>query len=159
MRTIQEDFREYAHLDRQRTGDGLTPVQYRRWRTLRERLDAAFGSRRPAGRNERRASLRVPIRLRAVYDAASGLEGTATQLSRTGCFVRTEVPAAVGTNLTLVLAAGTAGALEVPAQVVSHNGSRGGAAPGMGLRFRDPSAATRKQLDALYEAVEAEGAA
>jgi hypothetical protein len=156
MRTIQEDFREFAHLDRKRRGDGLSPRQLHRWEVLRARLDDAFGSRPPEGRTERRRSLRVPTRLRVICGAAAGPDGTVVNLSRTGCFVRTGTPAPLGAELTLLLEPGPgAPALEVEAQVVSGGPSE----RGMGLRFRTPPPDLRKRLDDLYEALEADAGA
>jgi hypothetical protein len=160
MRTIQEDFREFAHLDHKRRGDGLSPRELHRWQVLRSRLDGAFGSRPPAGSGERRSSLRVPTRMRVSFAAASGSEdmlthpeGTVTNLSRTGCFVCTETPAPLGTQLTLVLSLGTREEpIEVGAQVVSGGAGEGG----MGLRFCETSPESRKRLDALYEGLEAD---
>jgi uncharacterized protein (TIGR02266 family) len=158
MRTIQEDFREFAHLDRQRTGDGVTPHQYRRWLLLRPRLDKVFTTGPPEGLNERRMSLRVPTRLKVSYDALSGLEGILSNLSRTGCFIRADLPAPVGTRLELILHGGDLSeALELKAEVVSNetrdDGSTSGER-GMGLRFLDLSPDTQKQLDVIYASLE-----
>ena len=159
MRTIQEDFREFAHLDRKRTGDGVTPREYRRWLLLRHRLDKAFTAGPPEGQNERRRSLRIPTRMRVSYDALSGLEGVVSNLSRSGCFIRTDLPAPVGTRLDLMLqGASPDGVLELHAEVVSVDVRHDGTTPGergMGLRFLELSAESRKQLDALYAGLEA----
>lgn len=157
MRTLQEDFREFAHLDRKRTSDGVTTAEYRRWLQLRARLDQVFSSGPPQGRAERRRSLRVPTRLRVAYDAEAGLEGVVTNLSRTGCFVRTDLPASVGTKLTLLLRVAALGeTLELAAEVVSIDMSRDGRVRerGMGLRFLEMGPEARKQLDELYEQAE-----
>lgn len=159
MRTIQEDFREFAHLDRKRTGDGVSPREYRRWLLLRHRLDKAFTSGPPEGEKERRVSLRVPTRLHVSYDRLAGLEGVLRNLSRTGCFIRTDLPAPVGTRLDLVLRADSMHeVLELHAEVVTidmrHDGSTVGER-GMGLRFLDLSPETRKKLDTFYAGLEA----
>jgi uncharacterized protein (TIGR02266 family) len=159
MRTIQEDFREFAHLDRKRTGDGVTPREYRRWLLLRHRLDKAFTSGPPEGQNERRSSLRVPTRLRVSYDRLAGLEGVLGNLSRTGCFIRTDLPAPVGTRLELVLSTDALpDVLELHAEVVSidvRQDGRMAGERGMGLRFIELSPETQKKLDALYAGLEA----
>jgi len=158
MRTLQEDFREFAHLDRKRTSDGITPAEYRRWLQLRLRLDGAFSSGPPQGSAERRRSLRLPTRLRVAYDVETGLEGLVTNLSRTGCFVRAELPAAIGTRLTLLLRVASLGeTLELDAEVISIDVSRDGRVHerGMGLRFLEMPPDSRKQLDELYERAEA----
>ena len=151
MRSLPEHFHEFVHLDRKREGDGITPAEYSRWLFLRAHLDDAFGSRPPSG-GERRGSLRVPTRLKVTYDEASGLDGTVTNLSRTGCFVRARLPAVVGARLMLVIGLGDGAVLEVPGQVVSCQAGR---EPGMGICFTHPSPEVRKQLDLLYEGLAA----
>lgn len=159
MRTIQEDFREFVHLDRRRTGDGVTPAQYRRWLELRHRLDKVFSAGPPEGQAERRGSLRIPTRLRVSYDPVSRLEGVVRNLSRTGCFICSDLPAPVGTRLQLVLGGrGMGEPLELDAKVVSHDVTHDGATPGlrgMGLRFVDVGPEARKKLDELYAGLEA----
>jgi len=159
MRTIQEDFREFVHLDRKRTGDGVTPTQYRRWLELRHRLDKVFSAGPPEGQPERRSSLRIPTRLRVTYDPVSHLEGVLRNLSRTGCFICSDLPAPVGTRLQLVLRGrGMAEPVELDAQVVSHDIAHDGAMPGlrgMGLRFVELGPEARKKLDELYATLEA----
>jgi len=159
MRTIQEDFREFAHLDRKRTGDGVTPHEYRRWLLLRHRLDKMFSSGPPGGEAERRASLRVPTRLVVSYDALAGLEGVLCNLSRSGCFIRAELPAPVGTRLELELRSpDRAEPLRLPSQVVTvdaHPDGTASAERGMGLRFVDLAPEVRKRLDDLYAGLEA----
>ena len=154
MRTIQQDFREFAHLDRKRTGDGVTPREYRRWLLLRHRLDKVFTSGPPAGQSERRTSLRVPTRLMVSYDALSGLDGVLTNLSRTGCFIRADLPAPVGTRLDLMLnGEDLPEVLELQAEVVSIDVRQDGSTlgeRGMGLRFLQLSADTQKKLDSIY---------
>jgi uncharacterized protein (TIGR02266 family) len=79
-------------------------------------------------------------------------------LSRTGCFIRTELPAAVGTRLTLLLGVAPLGeTLELDAEVVSTDVSRDGRLRerGMGLRFLDMKPESRKKLDELYGQAEA----
>lgn len=157
-RTIQEDFREFAHLDRKRTGDGVTPREYRRWQMLRQRLDGAFNAGPPAGERERRTSLRVPTRLVVTYDARSRLQGTLTNLSRSGCFIKTDLPASVGTRLTLVLRVATSGeVVEVEGEVVSNDCRADGTTPGergMGVRFLDATPEDQKKLDEVYASLE-----
>jgi len=159
MRTIQEDFREFAYLDRKRTGDGVTPREYRRWLLLRQRLDKAFTAGPPEGQSERRSSLRVPTRLVVFYDALAGLEGVLSNLSRTGCFIQTDLPAPIGTRLALLLSGqGLSDALEISAEVVSVDvrpDGRAAAQRGMGLRFFDVGSEARKKLDEIYSGLEA----
>jgi uncharacterized protein (TIGR02266 family) len=155
MRTIQEDFQEFLYLDQKRAGEGVSPKELGRWQLLYQRLEKAFaqGRERPPGA-ERRQSLRLPTRLRVTYDALSGLEGTVTNLSRGGCFVRTDLPAPVGTHLTLLLyLANLPDQIELGAEVVSVR-TRPRVVDrrdwGMGLCFENVAPETQKKLDELY---------
>lgn len=160
MRTIQDDFREYAYLDRKRSEEaGITPREYQRWLLLRSRLERVFSQGPPTEESERRGSLRIPTRLAVEYDAEAGLAGTVTNLSRTGCYISTELPAPVGTHLTLILELATTGErLELSAEVVSIIAARTGRASdrGMGLRFQDVPPEDQKRLDDLYASLRPE---
>jgi len=155
MRTIQEDFQEFLYLDQKRAGEGVSPKEFGRWQLLCQRLEKAFagGFGRPPGA-DRRQSLRLPTRLRVAYDALSGLEGTVINLSRGGCFVRTDLPAPIGTHLTLLLyVANLPELLELGGEVVSVRARPRVADPrdwGMGLRFENVPPETQKKLDDLY---------
>ena len=114
---------------------------------------------RPVARASAASSLRIPTRLLVNYDAFAGLEGVLSNLSRTGCFINTDLPAPVGTRLDLRLNDQTHGeALELPAEVVSidirHDGKAAGQR-GMGLRFLDLSAEAQKKLDEIYSSLAA----
>lgn len=154
MRSIQEDFREFAYLDRKRTAEGLAAFEFERWQILHHRLDKLFSGGRPEGAREQRQSLRLPTRLRVVYDGLSGSEGTVANLSRGGCFIKTEVPAARGTRLTLLIEArNLENVLEIEAEVVSVVLRRAGFGRGMGLRFLPMPPETQKKLNELYESI------
>jgi uncharacterized protein (TIGR02266 family) len=151
MRTLQEDFQEFIHLDRKREADGLTTIEFERWQILHHRLDAAFGGRRPPGAAEQRQSLRLPTRLRVTYDGLRDEGGVVVNLSRGGCFVRTRLPAPVGTRLNLIIDATNAGEeIEVEGEVVSTCLRNVGRGPGMGIRFEDMSPEDAKRLEDLY---------
>ncbi|HKJ23717.1 MAG TPA: PilZ domain-containing protein [Myxococcota bacterium] len=154
MRTIQEDFREFVHLDRKRTTDGLTTVEFKRWQILHYRLDKAFAGRPPPGDAEQRASLRLPTRLRVTYDGLGGEGGTMVNLSRGGCFVRTDLPAPIGTRLTLIVDAANVGeTLEIDGEVVSVSLRQVGRGRGMGIRFDAMTPEVAKKLSDLYEQI------
>jgi uncharacterized protein (TIGR02266 family) len=151
-RTIQEDFREFLYLDCRRVADGLSTTEFERWQILHHRLNSAFSSAPPSRGAERRRSLRLPTRLRVVYDGLQGHRGTVVNLSRAGCFVRTKVPAPVGTRLRLILEiSNLPDELEIDAEVVSTNYRSNQSGRGMGLRFVDMEPDTRKRLYELYE--------
>jgi len=152
MRTIQEDFREFSYLDRKRTTDGLTPTEFERWQLLHFRLDKAFSGGPPPGATEQRRSLRLPTRLRVRYDGLGDEGGMIVNLSRGGCFIRTELPAPVGTRLTLLLESANVGdTMEIEAEVVSACLRRVGHGRGMGVRFVSMPPETTKALSDLYE--------
>jgi uncharacterized protein (TIGR02266 family) len=154
MSTIQEDFRAFADLDRRRTGEGLTPEEFRRWQLLHHRLEKTFSGGRPNGALENRQSLRLPTRLRVVYDVLTGSDGTVVNLSRGGCFIRADLPAAMGTRLTLLLhATNISCVLELDSEVVSTNTRSSLSGRGMGLRFLEMEAETQKKLNELYESI------
>jgi len=104
---------------------------------------------------DRRASVRVPARLRVDFPSVESLRGQVmTNISRGGLFVAVTSPPEIGTRLTLQLHIESTGErLEIPVEVVSHNvGPHYKAEPlGMGLRFLDMDAAVKEQLEALYD--------
>lgn len=154
MRTIQEDFREFAYLDRKRTQEGLSPTEFDRWQILHFRLDQAFSGGPPPGATEKRRSLRLPTKLRVSYDGLRDEGGTVVNLSRGGCFIRTEVPAPVGTRLNLVLeAANLGGTFEIEAEVVSVCHRNVGKGRGMGVAFVSMSDEAAKALSDLYDQI------
>jgi uncharacterized protein (TIGR02266 family) len=154
MPSIQETFREFAYLDRKRTAEGLTPLEFERWQLLHFRLDGAFTGGAPPGATERRGSLRLPTRLRVTYDGLDDHGGMVVNLSRGGCFIRTELPAPIGTRLTLVVEAANIGeSFEIEAEVVSTSLRDIGSGRGMGVRFESMSPEVVKQVEELYEKI------
>ncbi len=157
MSDFQLLFREYMHLDRKRTGDGLTPLEYQRWRALSRELGKRFSKGPPKGGAERRDSVRVPTRLKVSFaspDAVS--QAWMTNISRGGLFINTAFPAETGTRLDLELRIeSTAETLRVPVEVVSSNvgDAFNTGELGMGVRFMPMPDGLRKKLDDFYEAV------
>jgi len=154
MRTIGEDFREFAYLDRKRTAEGLSPAEFERWQILHVRLDRAFSGGPPPGAIQKRASLRLPTKLHVSYDGLQGESGVVVNLSRGGCFIRTDLPAQIGTCLTLLLhTANVGGTLEIECEVVSTCLRNVGRGRGMGVRFVSMSPETAKALSDLYDQI------
>ena len=80
------------------------------------------------------------------------------RISRTGCFIKTDLPAPVGTRLDLMLnSSNLPEVLEVQAEVVSidvrHDGKTAGER-GMGLRFLELKPEAQKKLDEIYAGLE-----
>jgi uncharacterized protein (TIGR02266 family) len=148
-------FREYVRLDRRRREDGLSAAELARWNELKRRLNATFSPPDRPEHEERRESVRVPVRLRMHFETAGQLRRCLlTNLSRGGVFVCTPSPPPIGTQLVLRIEVDEGGLeIEVAGEVVSSN-----VGPdlthrqrGMGVRFVDPSPAAQAVLDRLYE--------
>ncbi len=150
-------FREYTHLDRKRTGDGLTPREFDRWRLLARELARRFSKGRPGGGSERRESVRVPTRLKVAFESRDQVvQALMTNLSRGGLFINTALPPEPGTRFDLKLQIEASGeTLEIPSEVVSvHVGSGFSTGEmGMGVRFLNMSEELRKKVDDLYESL------
>ncbi len=155
MSDLQLFFREYMHLTRKRTGEGLTPLEYQRWRSLSRQLGKHFSKGPPKGGTERRESVRVPTRLKVSFASPNAVsEAMMTNLSRGGLFINTAFPPDPGTRLELRLSIeSTAETLQVPVEVVSTNVGEGFKTGelGMGVRFLPMPDEVRKKLDDLYE--------
>lgn len=155
MTDVSAQFREYIRLDRKQRGPGLSPKELERWMLLKRSLGQRFALRLSDEQADRRASLRVPARLRVDFPSVESLRGQVmTNISRGGLFVAVTDPPAIGTRLTLHLHVESTGErLEIPVEVVSHNvGPHYEAEPlGMGLRFLDMDATVKQQLEALYD--------
>ena len=153
--------REYARLDRARTATGLSDRQLERWRQLKDTLDGQL-SRGSKGRPPpvRRASLRVPSRLKVSFESVGTFHSSMlTNVSKGGVFVHTDTPLEVGDPVTLRISIEEdATTLEIPGRVVSQNvgPTLGTWEKGMGVVFGEMAPKLREQVDALYErAVEA----
>jgi uncharacterized protein (TIGR02266 family) len=148
-------FREYVQLDRRHRNAGLSAAELARWGELKQRLNATFSPPERPEHEERRDSVRVPVRLRMHFETAGQLRRCLlTNLSRGGVFVSTASPPPIGTQLVLRIDVAEGGIqIEVAGEVVSTN-----VGPdlttrqqGMGVRFVDPSPAAQAALDRLYE--------
>lgn len=155
MSELVAQFREYARLERKRTGVGLTPSELRRWQRLKRSLGRRFSPRLSDERADERGSIRVPTRLHVTFASPGQLRRCwMTNLSRGGVFVATDELADIGTRFELRLEIRETGdELVLPCEVVSHNVGPGfeRQSRGMGMRFLELSEEVKKQLDELYE--------
>lgn len=152
---VTSRFREYARLDRKRTGTGLTIAELERWRLLKRSLTREFSPKVPEDAIDERSSVRVPTRLQVSFENASDLaDCLMTNISRHGLFVQTNRPFALQTRFQLTIHVEDP-RMEITAivQVVSV-----GLGPtfrasqqGMGCRFVDLSPDVEKQIMELYE--------
>jgi uncharacterized protein (TIGR02266 family) len=155
MADVQKLFREYVRLDRKRRSDALSPREFARWRELSRHLSATFSPAERPVDQERRESVRVPVRLRVHFHSAGELRRRLlTNLSRGGMFVSDADPPPIGTKLVLRIVVEDEGTeIELAGEVVSHNVGPAfdTQSNGMGIRFVDPSPAAEKLLQRLYE--------
>ncbi len=150
MENILASFLEFAQLDRRSTAAGLSVTEMERWVELKSELDGRFSVT-----NERRASIRVPSRLRCSFDSLGSFhDQLITNLSRGGVFVKTERPLPVGTKLQLKIQLEDSGAqLEVDSEVVSNHVGAGfdTSIAGMGVQFSRRGARIMREIDDLFE--------
>jgi uncharacterized protein (TIGR02266 family) len=147
--------REFGQLDKARSREGLTPLQYQRWldlkRTLAKHVEPGAG---PEG-IERRNHLRLPMRLLVEYRSRDSLRSAMiTNLSRGGVFINTAFAPEIGARFTLCLRIDeTQEAVDVPCEVVSHNVGDGFSTQtlGMGLKFGRLDAAQQATVDDLFD--------
>jgi uncharacterized protein (TIGR02266 family) len=133
---------EYLTLNWRRLGGGvrLDPLERRRWRDLRDRLERLFGDLPPGsdGRSAR-SSLRVPSQLWVRY-TDGGRPATTEQcenLSEEGMFVASAQPLPPGTSLRLEIEGGPAmEPIKALGVVVWARHLPQSGPPGMGLRFQ-----------------------
>ena len=154
MSDVAASFRAFVFLDRKQAREGLSPSEFARWESLKRELSRELSGEGGAEQAHRRASLRVPARLRVSFASLGELgQALITNFSRGGVFVATDQVLELGVRVTLRLHVDRPGKdIEVQAEVVSQNlGPKGDPKRGIGLRFADAEPAVRKELDALYE--------
>lgn len=146
--------REYGALERKRVHEGVTPIEYQRWRDLEEKLSKQiFQDARPQA-VERRKHLRVPTRMLVEYRSHDQLkEAIISNVSKGGLFINTRFPPAIGTTFVLIIRVDATGErVEVPCEVVSTNlgGSMKPQQQGMGVKFIGLGAEQRRAVDHLF---------
>jgi uncharacterized protein (TIGR02266 family) len=147
--------REFGALDKRRSREGLTPVEYQRWVDLTHTLSKHYPQGEPPEGAERREHMRLPLRLLVEYKNLDQLhEAVITNVSRGGLFISTAFPPEIGTQFTLCIRVDASGeSVDLPCEVVSHNVGRdfSTSALGMGLRFRNLDEAQRAVVDSLFD--------
>lgn len=148
---LQKLLREYAALDRRRGDEGLTPVEYHRWRDLKGRLSDHFSDVPSHG--DRRESVRVPTRIRVEFKTEGRVrDAVIRNLSRGGIFIETPFALEVGTKFVLRIHIRSSDkTLDVPARVVSENVGDGFSTQvlGMGVAFEPLTPEQSDQIDEL----------
>lgn len=148
-------FREYVRLDKQRRTGALSPAEFGRWSELKRRLNATFSPPERPEHEERRESVRVPVRLNMQFQTAGELRRCLlTNLSRGGVFVSTSSPPPIGTRLRLRIQVAQPGLeIEVDGEVVSNHVGTDFTTQqlGMGVKFVEPSREAQAALDRVYE--------
>jgi len=155
VRDVALPFREYIHLERKRTGEGLSPLELQRWTRLKRMLGKEFSPGLSDECADQRHSVRVPTRLAVAFRDLGELQRCLmTNLSRGGVFIATQQPAEIGTRLELQLHIEETGErIDAPTEVVSRDVGPGLASGerGMGLRFLEMKPETQRAIDEFYE--------
>jgi uncharacterized protein (TIGR02266 family) len=148
--------REYGALERKRVREGVTPLEYQRWRELEQRLADQIFRDSGAPPKDRRRHLRVPTRMLVAYRTVGELQhAIISNVSKGGLFIETQYPAVIGTSFVLILKVEQTGdSVEVACEVVStnHGGAPGGQQLGMGVKFIGLGAEQRRAVDQLFAA-------
>ncbi|UCE87097.1 MAG: PilZ domain-containing protein [Deltaproteobacteria bacterium] len=155
MRDLPRLLREYARLERARTSTGLSPRDLSRWEALKQQLDSHFSPGMKPDAQNRRASVRVPTRIKARFESLGKLQDSImTNLSQGGVFINTAYPLEIGENVTIRIDVDEDGStLEIPGRVVTTRVGSGFATQkmGMGIAFSDMEPDLRQKVDELYE--------
>jgi uncharacterized protein (TIGR02266 family) len=155
VQDIGSRFREFAHLDKKRAREGLSPEELQRWTSLKQLLEKKFSPCLDGNNASRRASVRVPTRLAVQFGNVGELQQSLmTNLSRGGVFIATDHPVEMGARFDLWLGIGKRGKeMVIPVEVVSHNmGPRFEKSQrGMGLRFVELTPEIQTKIDEFYE--------
>jgi uncharacterized protein (TIGR02266 family) len=154
MANMPAVFREYKRLDQQRGTSGLSVEELERWTQLKRLLTSHFTPAAGPKIAAKRASLRVPTRLRVNFDSVDGLrECLMTNISRGGVFVATDNPLEVGSTIRLRLDIQETGkTLEFEGSVAVVNAGADMCSDdrGMGIRFGQLSEQQEALIQELY---------
>jgi type IV pilus assembly protein PilZ len=152
--------REYGGLERKRVQDGVTPLEYQRWRDLEQKLANQIFQGAEAKADERRKHVRVPTKLRVQYRTRENLKDAIVRnVSKGGLFINTPYPPAIGTTFVLIIQVDVTGdSVEVPCEVVTNNVINNPGASmkseqlGMGVKFIGLGADQRRAVEHLFAA-------
>ena len=155
MKDPISQFREYARLERLRSGAGLSPAELKRWTLLKRHLSQHFSPGLSDECADQRESVRVPTRLAVSFSTEGELaRSLMTNLSRRGVFVQSGHLLEIGTRFELrIHVDNPPQEIAVPVEVVSHNlgPSYDTQKSGMGLRILNADDEVENQFDELYE--------
>ncbi len=159
MANMPAIFREYQRLERLREDDGLSLDELARWSQLKRILATHFKPGTDHEDADKRASLRIPSRVRVDYESLGTLRPCLmTNISRGGVFIACDSPLPVGSSIVLRIQIGEPKRLlELPGEVTTTNAGPNllGEERGMGIRFSFLSAEQQAQVGELYgEAME-----
>lgn len=152
--------REYGGLERKRVRDGVTPIEYQRWRDLEQKLANQIFQDAEDKPSERRRHVRVPTRMLVQYRTRDNLKDAIIRnVSKGGLFINTPFPPAIGTTFVLIIQVDVTGeSVEVPCEVVTNNVVRDGSSTlkseqlGMGVKFIGLGAEQRRAVEQLFAA-------
>jgi hypothetical protein len=147
-----EMFREFSALDKRRCNSGVTPLEFLRWRDLKERLAKRFEQHGVAkGAKPRSTRLRLEFATPSAF-VETHLEGLT---GGDGIFLNTPFAMPVGRSFVAVVHIESTGEeIHLPCAVVSANvgSDHSTINMGMGVRFGPLSDEQREQLRALRAA-------
>ena len=147
MSSAQDRLREVVSLNKRRTGEGITPLEYQRWLDLSAKLREDFPGHPPlGGRGE--TCIRVEF-----HDLEDVRASTMLNVRPIGIFVSTPFAAEVGASFGLVaFVKDTQAAYRSRVEVVSNNvgPDYSTANLGMGLKFTNASCELRQLLEELH---------
>ena len=109
-------FAEFRMIERQRTREGITPLEYQRWLDLMQTLERE---------HDRTVEVEGETRIRVRYRTEDHLlDSAAPELPEGGLFVGTPFAPEVGTEFTLVVEVGPVEEFEMPVTVLANDVNR-----------------------------------
>lgn len=148
--------REYGTLERKRVREGVTPLEYQRWRDLEQKLSGQIFQDAGDYATEQRKHLRVPTRMLVAYRTHDDLkEAIVSSVSKGGLFIGTPFPPEIGATFVLILKVDATGeSVEVPCEVVSTNidGALSSRQLGMGVKFIGLGSDQKRAVESMFAA-------
>lgn len=144
--------RELKSLERRRTTEGISPLEYQRFLDLRDRLARQVAPHKLEEDPEKRRTTRIAVEFR---DPRSLERARIRNLNRGGLFVPAPFVPELGTHLELrVRVRSTGDDLLLPCEVVTNHVGDGFRTeePGMGLQLKPLDPHVKRDLDRLLVA-------
>jgi Tfp pilus assembly protein PilZ len=144
--------REVRNLERRRTAEGITPLEYQRLRDLRQRLARKLAPGALGEDPEKDRTTRIVVEFR---NPASLNRARIRNLARGGLFVPTPFPPDLGTQLELrVRVTSTGDDLMLPCEVVTNHVGDGFTTQdlGMGVQLKPLDPVVKRELEKLFVA-------